>query len=94
MQLDSLKVLLVEDNPGDVGLFKQALREAYGSRFQLAHYASLGAALESLSHSRPDVIVVDLGLPDACGIEVVKRCRAMAPTIAVVVSTARDALRR
>jgi len=87
---DSLFVLLVEDNPGDVALFKYALEEAYGSNFDLMHCGSLSAALERLSRTQPDVIVVDLGLPDACGTEVIKRCHALAPLIPIVVSTGRD----
>jgi two-component system, cell cycle response regulator len=88
--LDTLTILLVEDNPGDVGLFRQALKEAYSGKLELLHCTSLTAALESIARTQLDVIVVDLGLPDAYGIEVVKRCRAAAAAIPIVVSTGRD----
>lgn len=87
MPFEDLRILLVEDNPGDAGLIRHALKDAYESRFELVHYTSLTEALEYLSQAHPDVIVVDLGLPDVCGIDVVKLTRAGAPATPVVVLT-------
>jgi two-component system cell cycle response regulator len=87
---DNVSILLVEDNPGDARLFREILRDAYASRFELVHCTSLNLALDHLSRARPDVVVVDLGLPDASGIEAVKRTRANAPGTPVVVLTSRD----
>jgi len=84
-----VSILLVEDNPGDVRLLKEALKEAYASRFDLIHCQSLGRALDYLTQASPSVIVVDLGLPDASGLEVVKKVRAAALTVPVVVLTSR-----
>jgi diguanylate cyclase (GGDEF)-like protein len=86
---DSLNILLIEDNPGDARLFKEALREAYGAKFNLLHCSSLAGALDELPMTRSDVIVVDLGLPDAFGIDVVRRTRESAPATPVVVLTSR-----
>jgi len=86
---ETVGILLVEDNPGDARLFKEALKEVYSSRFDLVHCQSLGRALDYLAHATPTVIVVDLGLPDASGLEVVKKMRAAALTIPVVVLTSR-----
>jgi diguanylate cyclase (GGDEF)-like protein len=86
---ESLNILLVEDNPGDARLFKEALNEAYGASFVLLHCTSLAHALERLPSAQPDVIVVDLGLPDAFGIDVVRRTRMGAPAVPVVVLTSR-----
>ena len=94
MSAEDISVLLVEDNPGDACLFREALKEAYGSKFNLVHCTTLAQALRFLGNTQPDVIVVDLGLPDALGIEVVKRTHGMAPTVPLVVLTSRadDAL--
>jgi diguanylate cyclase (GGDEF)-like protein len=86
---ERLNILLVEDNPGDARLFKEALTEAYAPNFALLHCTSLAQALEQLSTAQPDVIVVDLGLPDAFGIDVVRRTRLGAPAVPVVVLTSR-----
>jgi two-component system cell cycle response regulator len=86
---DRLNILLVEDNPGDARLFKEALNEAYALNFVLHHCTSLAQALEWLPTVQADVIVVDLGLPDAFGIDVVRRTRMGAPAVPVVVLTSR-----
>jgi len=86
---DSLNILLIEDNPGDARLFKEALKEAYGAKFELVHCGSLARALDELPKTHSDVIVVDLGLPDAFGIDVVRRTRESAPATPVVVLTSR-----
>ena len=94
MSAEDFSVLLVEDNPGDALLFRMALTEAYGSKFDLVHCTTLAQALGFLDNTQPDVVVVDLGLPDALGIEVVKRAHGKAPTVPLVVLTSRadDAL--
>ncbi len=84
----TVSILLVEDNPGDARLFKEALKEAYASKFELVHHESFGQALAYLATQNPDVVVLDLGLPDAHGIEVVQKTRASAPTVPLVVLTA------
>ena len=91
---EGISVLLVEDNPGDARLFKEALKEAYASKFDLVHCTTLAQALDLLGSTKPDVIVVDLGLPDGLGIEVVKRTHCRAPAVPLVVLTSRadDAL--
>jgi diguanylate cyclase (GGDEF)-like protein len=86
---ERLNILLVEDNPGDARLFKEALNEAHAPNFSLLHCTSLAQALDRLPAAQPDVIVVDLGLPDAFGIDVVRRTRMGAPAVPVVVLTSR-----
>jgi diguanylate cyclase (GGDEF)-like protein len=86
---ERLNILLVEDNPGDARLFKEALNEAHAPNFVLLHCTSLAEALDRLPAAQPDVIVVDLGLPDAFGIDVVRRTRVGAPAVPVVVLTSR-----
>jgi two-component system, cell cycle response regulator len=86
---ESVSILLVEDNPGDARLFREALQEAYESKFDLVHCTTLAQALDRLGTAHPDVIVVDLGLPDVVGIDVVKRTHSTAPAVPVVVLTNR-----
>ncbi|MGB5079928.1 MAG: response regulator [Burkholderiales bacterium] len=71
-----VEILLVEDNPGDVRLTKEALKE--GKVYSNLHWAKDGVeALEFLrrqgkhaSASRPDIILLDLNLPKKDGREV------------------------
>jgi len=87
---DTVVILLVEDNPGDARLFRETLNEAKALHFELAHCESFRKALDYLTIAEPQVIVLDLGLPDAFGIEVVRRARAAAPSVPIVVLTSRD----
>jgi serine phosphatase RsbU (regulator of sigma subunit) len=81
-------ILLVEDDAGDALLVREALETA-APELELREAGTLTAALDQL----PDGIacaLLDLGLPDAVGIEGVQRLRELAPALAVVVLTGRD----
>ena len=82
------KILLVEDNPGDARLLREALAEIVESELELTYCESATQALTLLVNGKPDVILSDLGLPDAQGLEAVKRIRGAAPDVPLVVLTA------
>ena len=82
------KILLVEDNPGDARLLREALVEIPESRFELTHCETLAQALGCLEKSKPDVILSDLGLPDSQGLEAVRRIHDVATDVPLVVLTA------
>jgi PAS domain S-box-containing protein len=78
------RVLLVEDNPGDADLVRIALSEGSGG-FAVQHVGRLADALAYLASSDVDAVLLDLGLPDATGVECVERIRAAFPALPVVV---------
>ncbi|MEY3981861.1 MAG: hypothetical protein RLZZ281_730 [Pseudomonadota bacterium] len=86
MTLRALKILILEDNDD--------LREGWLAYFQSQGHYVRGVALadELLDESgdfSPDVYVIDLNLPDADGLDVVKRLRAVHPHVGIVITTAR-----
>jgi len=83
-------VLLVEDNPGDTRLLREMLNEQNSFKTQLTHLECMGAAEKFLAENAVDIILLDLGLPDARGLEAIRRTRAAAPGIALVVLTGLD----
>src|SRR5688500_17038393 len=83
-----LNILLVEDNPGDARLLREGLEEIGVRRFALTHVETLEQALDRLGQARFDVGVLDLALPDARGLEVVRRVRLAAPEVPLLVLTA------
>lgn len=85
-----LKVLLVEDNPGDARLVREALAEVRGARFALTHVDCLAPALKQLAAGDMDVILLDLSLPDASGLETLSKTHAAAPGVPIVVLTGLD----
>lgn len=84
-------VLYVEDNVSNVRLVERVLARRPGVELLVAGRGSL--ALELAAHHKPDIILLDLHLPDMTGEEVLERLRAdpqMSATPIVVVSA--DAL--
>lgn len=82
-----LKILLVEDNPGDALLVEERLSEARVARFSVIRADRLGSAIRSLGDHQVDAILLDLGLPDSHGLDTLDAIREEAPGIPVVVLT-------
>ncbi len=74
------RVLVVEDEPAIRALISASLQ---GSDWEVAAVADGGDALASLARSRPDLILLDIGLPGLRGDEVLRRLRADAATAAI-----------
>jgi signal transduction histidine kinase len=85
-----IKVLLIEDNPGDVRLIWEILSEVRNSPFYLNAADSLLKGLQEIEKSKPDVILLDLSLPDSNGIYTLNRVRDRAKDVPVVVITGLD----
>ncbi|MBD1823124.1 response regulator [Cyanobacteria bacterium FACHB-DQ100] len=64
-----IKVLLIEDNPGDARLLQELLVEVRSARFELIQVERLSQGLQQLQAQSFDVILLDLSLPDAQGLE-------------------------
>jgi PAS domain S-box-containing protein len=90
MATKTFQVLLVEDNPGDARLIQESLREAHGAVFEVHHAGRLTAALETLAAGDIDVVLLDLGLPDANGLDTLVRAHDAASGVPIVVLTGLD----
>ena len=82
-----MRVLLVEDNPGDARLLEENLSEAGDGAFELTHVGRLADGLECLSEGVFDIVLLDLSLPDSQGLETFSTAQAMAPQVPIVVLT-------
>jgi len=87
MTPSTTKILLVEDNPGDARLLQEAFAEIAGMRFQFILCKTLKEALEYLAKGRPDVCLLDPGLPDAQGLEAVQSIHRVSSDLPIVVLT-------
>ncbi len=91
MSATSLKVvLLVEDNPGDAMLMREMFAEQGSHTTDLTHVETMNDLEQHLAGNAVDIILLDLGLPDAQGLDAVKRAHAAAPRVALVVLTGLD----
>ena len=82
----SLKVLIVEDDREIRTLLRSAL-EIEG--FEVRTAVSLSEASALIEHDPPDVIVLDLGLPDGDGAQLVRQVRRHS-ALPIIVASARD----
>lgn len=80
-------ILLVEDNAGDARLLREMF-VAHNSK--LNHVTCMKDAETHLIEHPADIILLDLGLPDAEGVEAIRRMRAAAPRTPLVVLTGLD----
>ena len=89
MKNDS-KVLLIEDNAGDVRLIREMFRENSRHEAELTIVSTMREAEGHLATRQTDLILLDLGLPDAQGLEAVRLAHEAAPHVPLVVLTGLD----
>jgi two-component system KDP operon response regulator KdpE len=84
MTVDGATILIVEDEPP----IRRLLRTTLGAHDYRTLEAATGAeALSALRHHRPDLVLLDLGLPDIDGQELIGRIRSGSPVPIVVLSS-------
>jgi two-component system KDP operon response regulator KdpE len=84
---DAAIILIVEDEPP----IRRLLRTTLGAHDYRTLEASTGVeTLSALRHHRPDLVLLDLGLPDIDGLALIGRIRAIGPVPIVVLSSRGD----
>lgn len=83
-------VLLVEDNPGDARLLREMFNEDNSRDVDLTCVSFMAEAEHHLAEHAVDIILLDLGLPDAQGLTAIRRARRAAPNVPLVVLTGLD----
>jgi DNA-binding response OmpR family regulator len=83
------RVLFVED--------EEALRRAYqryfGQRFSMAFAGTGAEGIQEFQAFQPDVVVLDMQLPDTDGLALLRQMRDRRPDLAVIVTTAYASMR-
>lgn len=90
MRQEQTRLLVIEDNPGDVRLIEEMLSDSSPGEFTLEHAGLLSLGIERLEAGDIDAVLVDLGLPDSQGLGTFEAIRANAPDIPVLVLTGFD----
>ena len=84
-------VLVIDDEPAIL----RALRINLAARKYTVHTAPDGASgLHAMAHNRPDVVILDLGLPDMAGTEVIRGIRGWSNVPIIVLSASEQELRK
>lgn len=87
----AFRVLLIEDSPGDRFLLREMIELECGARFEVAQVTgTLARGIELARREEADVILLDLVLPDARGLDAFDRIHAEVPHSPVIVLSERD----
>jgi two-component system KDP operon response regulator KdpE len=87
MSLDAGRILIVDDEPA----IRRLLRSTLGVHdYTVLEAASVAQTLELLSHEKVDLIILDLGLPDGDGLEVIRKLRPNLQVPIIVLSSRDD----
>ncbi|MDD5435780.1 MAG: response regulator, partial [Nitrospira sp.] len=82
-----IKVLLIEDNPGDIRIIREMLSEDSHNVFEVVHADHFSQGLECLKDDNIDVILLDLGLPDSQGIDTLHAILSVAEHLPIIIQT-------
>lgn len=86
-----LDVLLVEDNPADAAAIGRQLDNGEpAGEVRLRACGTLALGIEAARAAPPDVVLLDLNLPDSGGLDTVRAFAAACPELPVVVLTGLD----
>jgi signal transduction histidine kinase/DNA-binding response OmpR family regulator len=88
--VQTIRVLIIEDNAGDADLVREMLDGDGGARYEIEHAEDLQAGTLCYADRGADVALLDLGLPDSVGLETVSEARRRCPDLALVVLTGQD----
>ncbi|MES2886090.1 MAG: diguanylate cyclase [Pseudomonadota bacterium] len=85
-----LRLLIVDDNADDRFAYRRMLGKADGQRFEIIEAESGEAALAALAAQEPQFVLLDLHLPDANGLDLLRDIRSRHPLLPIVMLTGLD----
>ncbi len=88
---EKFRVLLIEDNPGDVFLLRKMLDGERGCRFYISGFAdTLVKGIAEMQSGGFDIALIDLNLPDGFGLDTFERAHASTPDVPIIVLSGHD----
>jgi two-component system response regulator HydG len=87
--METVKILLVDDETGILDTLEILFR---GEGYEVAVASSGRAALEALESAKPDIVLSDIRMPGAGGLDVLAKAREVDPTLPVILMTAQASL--
>ncbi|MDP1846744.1 MAG: PAS domain S-box protein, partial [Solirubrobacteraceae bacterium] len=90
----AISILVVEDDPGDFGLIRAHVRLSRlglsGGNEPLTWAKTLAEGIAAGRSNKPDVVLLDLSLPDSAGLATVQAMHTALPGVPIVVLTGHD----
>ncbi len=87
MKLSRLNILLIEDNPADQLLFQEYLSDTSLKNSKVQIYDKFGEGIRQLILQKPNLLMLDLSLPDSFGLEGLLKVKQIAEDIPVIILT-------
>lgn len=87
---EPIRILLIEEDADYALVIQNRLKSDLKYRFEPIHTPTLEAGLLELTQRAPDLILLDLNLPDTRGLETFDRIRSQNPMVPVVILSATD----
>ncbi len=81
--MDTPLLLLVDDEMG----VRESLKMVFGKAFRLLEADNIDSAISQVQEAQPDVVLLDVLMPKADGIEVLRRIKEIHPGCAVIMLT-------
>ena len=81
----NIRILLIDDNPGDAYLIEDHLEEFANFSYEIKNVGTLNEALSILKEQPFDVILSDLSLPDSDGVNTFSRIHNENPLIPLII---------
>lgn len=82
-----MNIYLIDDDPDMAVIIHEMLTDIRGNQFHLECYQSLADGWKALEDEIPEVLLLDLGLPDSVGLEKVKKIHERFPSLPIIVLT-------
>jgi PAS domain S-box-containing protein len=89
-ELQNIRLLLVEDNPADARVVERHLRDAGLNHVLTDTVQTAAEAARRLKTAEYDLVLLDLGLPDASGLQALRALKAVADLTPIIVLTGSD----
>ena len=90
LTLQQIRILLIEDNPGDTRLLKEYLNADSSVKYDVFNAETLAEGLNILGQRTIDIVITDLGLPDSNGIDTPGAILQAFPKMPVIITTGLD----
>lgn len=85
-----MNILMLEDNPADVRLIYELLKNVGGARYHFEQAGWLAQGVERLRTNNIDIVLLDLGLKDSQGMDTLLSVSRMATNLPVIIMTGLD----
>jgi len=85
MNNTNLHILHIEDNPADVVYIRELLDEDKNFNYRIKSLLRLAEGLHYLADNQVDIILLDLSLPDSCGMDTFLAVKEAAPDLPVII---------